>query len=741
MILFLEDWAKWPTAIPDTETKNRSWVVLASKYRAMGIENHAFLLALVNPALQGVDPHDPNLTQAQMAAIGVECRLNPWYFFRECARAPAMSGSDAVPLEANRGNIALFWCFFNHIFIILIQIRQTGKSFNVDILMNLLLNVLCKDTAINLMTKDDILRRKNIQRIKDIRDELPRYLQQQTRHDSNNTEEISVDRLGNTYTTHVPQSSPKRALNMGRGLTTAIFHIDEPPFQINISIALPAALSAMGAAVDAAKRVGAPYGTILTTTAGRKDDKDGAYVYNIVSDAAVWTEMFFDAENHKKLDRMVRGASRKRRFAVNATFNHTQLGKDDKWLREKVEEALAEGDDANRDFFNMWSSGSQTSPLLEWVRTKIAASHRIVAYTSISGTNSYVTRWYIPEEEIERRLANGKFILGMDTSEASGGDDISLVLVDVENLETLAVGTYNETNLITFSEWVCEWLVRFPNITAVIERRSTGAMLLDFLLRQLPMHGIDPFRRLFNTVVNDYEENPDHFNEIRLPMSRRNPDIYVRFKKSFGYATSASGKTSRKGLYGLALQNATKRASDRVYDKSLIDQILSLEYRNGRVDHPDGEHDDLVIGWLLVHWFLGFANKPEWYGLDPTKIMTNIAGKATETQEEIWIKEEQAVLRKRMEVLYDELSNEQDDFVSMRLEMELRKLDQQVILETDEIYSVDGLIRQAQERKRQKFAAKNRNVMGDQSWKPKPPTVNGVQVSYDRPLTAFDLRA
>lgn len=739
MILFLEDWNKYPTAIADTKTKNESWVLLASKYRAMGIENHAFLLALINPSLQGVDPHSPDLTVAQMGAIAVECSINPWYFFRECARAPAQSGSDAVMLEANRGNIALFWCFFNHIFIILIQIRQTGKSFNVDILMNLLLNVMCKDTAINLMTKDDVLRRKNIQRIKDIRDELPRYLQQQTRSDSNNTEEITVDRLGNTYTTHVPQSSPKRALNMGRGLTTAIFHIDEPPFQTNISIALPAALSAMGAAVDSAKKAGAPYGTILTTTAGRRDDKDGAYIYKIVTDAAVWTELFFDAENQVQLERMVRGASRGKRYAVNATFNHTQLGKTDEWLRQKVEDALAEGDDANRDFFNMWSSGSQSSPLPDWVLAKIAASVRGVEYTSISSPHTYITRWYIPENEINERLKNGKFILGMDTSEASGGDDISLVLVDVENLETIAVGTYNETNLITFSEWVCEWLVNFENITAIIERRSTGSMLLDYLLLMLPQHGIDPFKRLFNTVVNDHEEEPERFAEIRVPMGRRNPDIYVRFKKSFGYATSGSGTTSRKALYGLALQNAAKRAADKVADKGLIDQITSLETRNGRIDHPEGQHDDLVIGWLLIHWFLGFAKRPEWYGLDPTKIMTKLSSRRDETQEEIWAREDQAIIRRKMEILYEELADEEDDFLSMRLEMELRRLDKEVVLESGEIYSVDGLIRKAQERKKHKFVSRNRAVRNAPNYGVAP-TVNGAPVVYDRPLTAYDLR-
>jgi hypothetical protein len=253
IILFHQDWKRYPKAIVDLDTSNKSFVRLAAVYRSMGVKNHAFILSLLNPALQGIDPFDPELTVEQMAMIAIECQDNPWYFIREVARAPAVASVEGAPFVVNRGNIALFWSFFNHIMIILIQIRQTGKSFSVDTLMNLLLNISCQNTAINLLTKDDTLRRANIDRIKNIMEELPRYLQQKTRDDVNNGEEITIKSLGNTYTTHVPQMSPKRALNMGRGLTSPIFHIDEPPFQPNISIALPAALAAGGAAIESAR--------------------------------------------------------------------------------------------------------------------------------------------------------------------------------------------------------------------------------------------------------------------------------------------------------------------------------------------------------------------------------------------------------------------------------------------------------------------------------------------------------
>jgi hypothetical protein len=135
MLLFANDWDKFPTADVDRTTKNESFIRLAQVYKKMGIKNHAFPLALINQNLRGIDPFAPDLTQQEVLMITMECFQNPWYYFREIARAPAGSGQDAVPVQANRANLALWWSFFNHVLFLLIQPRQTGKSFSTDTLM------------------------------------------------------------------------------------------------------------------------------------------------------------------------------------------------------------------------------------------------------------------------------------------------------------------------------------------------------------------------------------------------------------------------------------------------------------------------------------------------------------------------------------------------------------------------------------------------------------------------------
>ena len=700
MLLFLDDWARYPTAIVHNSTKNRSFVRLANIYRSFGIKNHAFMLALVNPALEHVDPHSPHLTLEQVSMIAAECKINPWYYFREVARAPAQAGSGAVPMDANRGNIALYWLFFNHVMTILIQIRQTGKSFSTDTLMAYLLNIAATNTQINLLTKDDSLRRANIQRIKDIFEELPPYLLQRTKDDTNNTEEITIMRRNNFYKTHVPQSSPKNAEKVGRGLTSPIFHIDEAPFQPHIEVALPAALAATGAAADKAKAAGGHYGTILTTTAGKIDDRDGLYIYNMVQGAAVWSEKFLDCLNLADLEKCIRNNSSDHLVRVNITLNHRQLGKTDEWLLEKLEASNAAGDAANRDYFNMWTSGSQTSPLPTHILEAMRMSVEEPNHTDKSVHGGFITRWYIPEDSREERMNSRSYVLGMDTSDASGRDDVTLYVQDSETYETICCAAVNETNLLVISRWIADFLKTWPTVIANIERKSSGVAIIDYLLVHLPNMGIDPFRRLFNMVVNEKYENPAQFEEMQRLVGRRDSYVYEKYKRSFGFATAAQGIFSRSSLYGATLQQAAKVTASKIYDKKLADQITALVEKNGRVDHPPGGHDDMVIAWLLSNWMLSSARNVDYYGIKSERVGSLAVSSADQLPEVVEAARVQRDLRAQIRKLSDDLAANSDVWLAQRIEQKIRRLMQYIVPMENEVLNVDEMIKQAKEAKR-----------------------------------------
>lgn len=710
MILFYEDWQKYPTAKPHLTTKAQSYLELAKIYKAMGIENHMFHLALVDQSLEFVDPHSDDLTLEQMAAITVECKINPWYFFREVARVPAGSGADAAPLQANRANIAAFWCFFNHATIFLIQPRQTGKSISIDELVTLLMNILCKGTDINLLTKDEVLRQNNVKRLKDVESELPFYLRQRTKNDISNSEAIGISSLNNRFLTHVPQASPKAADRMGRGLTSPIFIVDEGPFQNNIGIAVPAAFAAGTNARERAEASGTPYGNIFTTTAGKKDDRDGAYIYAILQKSFVWTEKLFDCKNRADFVKMVCTNSGFSDIPyINLTFDHLQLGKDNVWLRKVIQNTPGiTPDAADRDFFNRWTAGSQSSPLSVELLEKIRASQREPSYIEIAKVNSFITRWFITEAQINYRMSSSMYVMSIDSSDASGGDDISLEMKDSRTGEVIATGTYNETNIITFSEWLATWFVRFPNFVAIIERKSTGSTIIDHLLLILPSLGIDPFKRIYNKVVQESEEDPQRFREVCLtPLGRRPSDVYVKHKKAFGWATAGSGVTSRSELYSTTLQKAAQLLGHLVRDAKTIDQIASLIYKNGRVDHVDGGHDDCVVTWLLSSWFLTEGKNLAFYGFDVAAILSHARAAMKPGAKPNVQRTMQESIRKEITDLAEKLKNERDQFMMMKLEQKMRFLASKLEYEDREKFSIDELILSTKERRKENVSNRN----------------------------------
>lgn len=693
MILYLDDWRnKHPYAIADVKTKNLSWLRLAKLYQTMGIQNYAFMLALHNPTLQNIDPFDSNLTQEQMLAVVVEAKENPWYFFRELLRISAQ-GSDAVMVRANRYNIALWWLFFNHIQTLSILQRQVGKSVSLFGLVTYILEIAGLNTNIHLLTKDDDLRVKSVKDVKDMIDELPWYMKLKNRSDAYNTEKLTINELGNTLNTSVAQPSAKRANNVGRGMTVAIHLIDEFNFIKNIEITLPALLASSTAARDSAKAAGAFYGNVFTSTPGYLSSPEGRFGKQVYNDCLRWNEFLYDSKDEDDLLELIRKNNHSGKQQVLLEFNHRQLGFTDEWLKQKITEAMATGDKAEAEFLLKWPEGNESSPIPKELLEKITKSmipDPIIEITKYG----YIIRWYVRQNEVDNKLRHRNLIMALDTSDAVGNDDIAMTLRDVTTGEIVGVGLYNETNLVTFSNWLVEFMVEYSNITLIIERRSSGTVIIDNLLLLLPNHGVDPFRRIFNWVTNDYYNNPDYKMVVDTPLSNKTHALN-KYRKEFGYATSGTGRSSRDNLYGIAFNGAIKYTCDTVRDKDLIHQLSSLIRKNDRIDHREGEHDDLVISFCMSYWFLTQAKALDKYGLSPRVILTTVSDAMIEEEgglEAIQKRQEQAELLKTIDKLAEQLKRETErhkaELIMNRIKILYRELDN----DTSKKFNLESLI-------------------------------------------------
>jgi hypothetical protein len=90
-------------------TKNKSFLDMHHYLKSIGIKNNEFMLTLIDPDLDGINPHDPNLNFYYKQKIIRECLINYWYFIREVVRVPSQGGAPMM-YKLTRGNLALSFC-------------------------------------------------------------------------------------------------------------------------------------------------------------------------------------------------------------------------------------------------------------------------------------------------------------------------------------------------------------------------------------------------------------------------------------------------------------------------------------------------------------------------------------------------------------------------------------------------------------------------------------------------------
>ena len=87
----------------DFGTKNDSFLLTAQELKTVGINNYYFMLEVKYPHLgvQDIDPYNPDISPEDIGKVLIECKNNPWYYFREVIHVP-VRGSGALPLYLHR---------------------------------------------------------------------------------------------------------------------------------------------------------------------------------------------------------------------------------------------------------------------------------------------------------------------------------------------------------------------------------------------------------------------------------------------------------------------------------------------------------------------------------------------------------------------------------------------------------------------------------------------------------------
>lgn len=689
MILRENDWAAYPNAVADLNTDNESFLKLCRIHKELNVKHWYMVTALHDRSLSGVNSHATDLSLETKGRIGKEMLRNFWFHIRQNAMVP-QDGADPIRFRLNRGTFSLFWAFFNNVDIALLMIRQQGKSVALLSLIVYLMRIM-KNSRTILLTRGSDLRAEHIDLLKKYRDSLPQYLWVHSKADPDNTEAFAYSDRNNRLITCIAQNNEESARNAGRGMACGRVLSDETAFTKFIRNMLPAALASGTTARRIAEEEKIPYGNIFTTTPGKRDEEDGGYVYRLFHGGYFWDELLLDIPSRDELIGYIDVNCTGDRTMIHAPFTHRQLGMSDLELYRAMSNADGTPEEKMRDFGLRWTAGSMSSPLDVGELECINASQMTPRHTELF-RNGYMLKWYYEEHEIAEKMKT-MHVIGLDSSDGVGRDNIALTIINSETLETAAVAVVGESNLIIYGNWLAEILIKYPNTVLVIERKSSAPGMIDALLLKLPSVGVDPAKRMYNLIIQDREDGDKDLVAFQRIGRAKDDRFYEPYRKYFGFRMDSS---ARDTLYSDTLKNAVKVAGHLVRDRSLAAELLGLVVKNQRIDHRASKHDDTVVSWLMACWFMFYGRRLDHYGISNRKLMRrqwmNADGADTFDEESFdREEEEQRALSEEIDELCTQISTNRNPFLKITLERKLRIKLAQLKLDTTQAATIAEL--------------------------------------------------
>lgn len=586
--------------IYDIKTKNISFLQTAKDLKVLGIKNYMFFLILYDVSLQGVDPHDPNIDEETRMRVINECIINPWYFLREVCRIPDQGNPNGIPYRLNRGNLAATFCYLHGLGHYLVLPRQIGKTQSSIAIMDWSFLFGTTNSEFMFINKinDDAL--ANLKRLKDQRDLLPDYLQLKISLDedgkvvkgNDNVKTLKNAINGNSIVTKPSARSEEHAEGIGRGSTQPIQYFDEVEFTPHIYTIVTASGPAYRTASENAKRNGAAYCRIFTSTPGDLDSKPCQEALKIINGACTWTEKFYDWSIEDIEDYVDQNSEN---GIIYIEYQYTQLGLGEDWFTSACKSVLNDPKKIKREIFLQRMRGSSDSPFepedLEVIESKKGKIIEEIFINKFYKLNVY--------EKINKKQV---YLIGVDCASGGGGDNSSVTVFDPYT--QLAIAEFRSP-LISYNnlKHFLYILVKrhIPRGVLCIERNHTGDAIIDDL-RRTDIAGNIYFDSNKDLVGDGINDKLDSKGMLQLDAARR---------KLYGVYTTTKARAVMMDI----LFRYVEEFKESFHTEFIIGDLFALiKDKRGKIVAGPGFHDDSIMSFLICLYVFHHGNNLSRFG-------------------------------------------------------------------------------------------------------------------------------
>lgn len=603
----------------DFGTKNDSFLLTAKELKELGLKNWYFMLEVKNPNLgvQDMDPYDTKLSAQDITKILVECKQNPWFFFREVIKVP-VRGAGSVPLYLHRAGCAAIWCWMNSIDFELVQPRQTYKTTVITAIMAYAMLFEYRNCDIPYMHKTEKRCTDNVGILRDYITGLPKYMNpwatnkhppglQSLRYEGHNTS-IAVVSAAKSDTA----ASDKMR---GYSLFTAFF--DECEFIPFMKSVIDGANPTIVQARQTAREQGIRASMMYASTPGDLETNEGKEWQKILDNLPPFSEKYYDLTPEeiafmKSLPKP--GEADPNRDPITMLyieFNYIQLRKDINYLREQYNEAVKKSTlgEYRRGVLLQRFRGGEGAFFKQEDLDFIQKNMRDPDYDIflMKKYHLYVYKHQIKAPDLTSNTPyfdmNTPYLIGIDCATGKDGDNTAICILNPYTLEVVGELLSPVMGGLDLMRVVTILAKMIPKALFCLESNMTGVDIIDFVQESQLEN-----RFYHDPRASELTKNVTEPQNMEFKLKQR-----AKAKRHFG--TYVSGKT-RKMMFN-TLRETLHDYRHLIYTKFLVHDICNLvEQSNGSMAAASGEHDDMCMAYLHTLYVLKYGFEIERFGIN-----------------------------------------------------------------------------------------------------------------------------
>lgn len=435
--------------------------------------------------------------------------------------------------------------------------------------------------------------KRNLMTMRNIRSSLPEYLRMEAAIGPDG-KQIKVPKTAETLqnpinkniiTTLPGARTPSLADGAGRGATTAIQYYDEFAFLPYNEIVYNAAAPAFSKAAENAKINHVPYGMLITTTPGDMTTKEGQFANHMRLIATEWSESYYDLPYDQLMALIDSNTDSK---FMHIRYTYQMLGKGEDYFSGMVRLLNKNWMAIRKEILLEWTVMSDNNPFVPEDLEMIASmvKEEPIAELRFGKANQFVLKIWdqIPID------STYPLIVGVDVASGRHKDSSAITVIDSQTTKVIATFRNNFITTPELADMIYQFVTTYAkNAIVNIENNGIGTPVIQMLMKTSIK------KNLYYEIKDRMDE--EQFNGVQVQRRNRKCKVYG----------STSSKTKRNQLIEL-LHQRTEHHRDKFATKDLYDELCTMVVKpNGKVEHADDAHDDLIFSylWALYVFYFG----------------------------------------------------------------------------------------------------------------------------------------